>query len=102
MPTLTKAARAKRIRELIARLKRGEAVQARDVNNLLSLKQRQALAAAWKEQKELRGQEKPAEVTKYEKMLNAAVLLHGKLDRASASVKTRQERDLVQNLRNKD
>lgn len=76
--------RLERIKVLIKRLESGSDVQARDLEIVLSTKQRKAMTRAWQEQKELRSIKKPASVAKYEKLLHQAVLWHGKLDRFSS------------------
>lgn len=89
MPALTPQARLKRMRALIARLKSGVAVQARDINTVLSAKQRKAMADAWTEQKQLRDEEKPADVLSYEKKLTEGLLLYGKADQSSTTTAQR-------------
>lgn len=89
MPALTPPARLERMRVLIARLKSGIAVQARDINTVLSKKQRREMAEAWEQQTQLRDEEKPADVLSYEKKLTEGLLLYGKADQSSASTTKR-------------
>lgn len=84
MPALSLQARAERIEELINRLRSNKSVQARDINTVLSQKQRRAMEYAWNEQKELRKEEKPTDLLKYEKKLREALLWYGKADQSSA------------------
>lgn len=72
-----------RVIELLARLREGNDVQARDLKLVLTDKQHQLMALAWQEQKELRVIEKPAEVTEYEQLLQEALMRQGQYDRYS-------------------
>lgn len=93
MPALTPQARLERIKELIARLKSGVAVQARDINTVLSAKQRKAMSDAWTEQKQLRDEEKPADILEYEKKLSEGLLLYGKAEQGSAPTAQRTRKN---------
>lgn len=84
MPKYNAETKRARIVELIGRLERGDAVQARDINLVLSKEQQREMKNAWKAQKELRKQEKPEEVAEYEKMLQQALLAYGQFDKYSA------------------
>lgn len=89
MPALTPHSRLERIRVLIARLRSGTAVQARDIDSVLSKKQRHAMAEAWKQQIQLRKEKKPDDILEYEKKLSEALLLYGKADQSTASITKR-------------
>jgi hypothetical protein len=78
-----------RIVELLARLRKGNDVQARDLKLVLTEKQHQLMLQAWHEQKELRVVEKPAEVVEYEALLQDALMRYGQYDRYSARNTTR-------------
>ena len=78
-----------RIIELLARLREGNDVQARDLKLVLTEKQHQLMLQAWHEQKELRVVEKPAEVVEYEALLQDALMRYGQYDRYSARKATR-------------
>lgn len=78
-----------RIIELLARLREGNDVQARDLKLVLTEKQHQLMQQAWQDQKELRVVEKPAEVVEYEDLLQDALMRYGQYDRYSARKATR-------------
>ena len=73
-----------RIVELLARLRKGNDVQTRDIKLVLTDKQHQLMRSAWKEQIELRFIKKPEEVAEYEKLLQDALMRYGQYERYSA------------------
>jgi hypothetical protein len=73
-----------RIIELLARLREGNDVQARDIKLVLTDKQHQLMRVAWKEQIELRAIQKPVEVVEYEELLQNALMRYGQYERYSA------------------
>lgn len=80
-----------RINKHLERLRQGDDVQLRDIKSVLTADQYTVMEAAWKEQLQLRQQEKPEGVKSYEKLLNKAALLHGQLDAYSSRMpKTKQ------------
>ena len=77
-----------RIKTLIVKLEKGEAVQARDVNLVLSTEQRKQLDAEWALQKTKRQPVKPKLIASYEKYLRVAVMWQGRLDQYKVSSPT--------------
>lgn len=84
MPKFNTETKRARVAELIKRLERKETVQARDINLVLSKQQQREMNNAWNGQIDLRKQEKPADVTEYEQMLQQALLAYGQFVKYSA------------------
>jgi vacuolar-type H+-ATPase subunit I/STV1 len=74
-----------RIKTLIAKLEKGEAVQARDVNLVLTPEQRKQLDAEWALQKKKRQPIKPELIASYEQSLKVALMWQGRLEQYKAS-----------------
>jgi hypothetical protein len=91
-----------RIVELLARLREGNDVQARDLKLVLTDKQHQLMALAWQEQKELRVLDKPSEVTEYEQLLQEALMRQGQYDRYSERKATRGNTTVDRQKRTKE
>jgi len=81
--THTDQTREARIRELIARLEGGKDVQARDLKIVLGAEQYKDYKQCWRDQKELRAEEKPDDVVEYEALLKEALFAHAKFERYS-------------------
>jgi hypothetical protein len=77
-----------RIKTLIAKLEKGETVQARDVNLVLSTEQRKQLDAEWGLQKKKRQPVKPKLIASYEQSLRVAVMWQGRLEKYKVSSPT--------------
>ncbi len=77
-----------RIKTLIAKLEKGEAVQARDVNLVLSPEQRKQLDAEWALQRTKRQPIKPELIASYEQSLKVAVMWQGRLKQYKVSSPT--------------
>lgn len=74
---------------MIAKLDRGQDIQKRDLDAVLTAEQRESFAAAWEEQRANRRPQKPAEITEYERLLVKADLAYGKFDSYSARTTSR-------------
>jgi len=100
MPRFSAETRILRIESLINRLKSGHEVSLRDFTLALSLKQRKAYKALWKEQKDIRDylKNKPAEITEYERKLNKALLANGRYEAYVGPKHTHDERIKLKNL----
>ena len=81
--------RAARIRELAARLEKGEDVQARDLKIVLTAEQYDEYQRRWQEQLDHRNAKKPTDVSQYESLLQEALLAYAKFDRYSGKGSSR-------------
>lgn len=79
--------RKARLIELIARLRGGQDVAQRDLRNVLTDDEYQALHASWTEQRQLRdySRDKPSSVIEYEARLKKALFEYGKAEALNAS-----------------
>ncbi len=84
MPKYSLQRKRDRIAELIERLKSGHAVQARDVELVLTAAQCKEMQKDWRQQQELRMEKKPSEITDYERMLQEALMWYGRYDSMSS------------------
>jgi len=97
--------RAARIRELAARLEKGEDVQARDLKIVLTAEQYEEYQRRWQEQLDHRNAKKPTDVSQYESLLQEALLSYAKFDRYSGKGSSRSNlivnrSQRTQNLKN--
>ena len=98
MPKYSLQRKRDRVVELIERLKSGQAVQARDVELVLTAAQCKEMRKDWKQQQELRKEKKPSAITDYERILQEALMWYGRYENMSgkkpmygkAGVKQRQ------------
>ena len=103
MPKYSLQRKRDRIAELIKRLKNDNDVQARDINLVLTAAQRKEMRKEWKDQLNLRKDDKPAEVLEYEAMLQKALMLNGRYEKlcrekpqtAKAQAKWRERRQAL-------
>ena len=74
--------RAEKLKELIAKLKRGEHVQNRTLQTWLWASEYAMLASDWNEQKNIRSElaDKPVEVKEYEELLKKALFTYNKAE----------------------
>ena len=89
MRTHTDQTREARIRQLIARIESGKDVQARDLKIVLSAEQYKDYQQRWRDQKELRAEEKPDDVVAYEALLKEALLAYAKFEKYSGRSSSR-------------
>jgi len=80
MPKYSVATRRARIQKLIDELTQGSSVQARDIDLVLTEQQRDTMAHAWSQQKEIRTPNKPKAITDDEHQLKLTVLWQGRCD----------------------
>lgn len=80
MPRFNNETRKKRIKELMRMLEKGLDVLPRDFNNAVEKDFAKLYKQRWAEQQELREIKPPQEVKEYERMLQEAVMWHGRLD----------------------
>ena len=80
MPKYSVATRRARIQKLIDKLTQGSSVQARDIDLVLTEQQRDTMAHAWSQQKEICTPNKPKAITDYEHQLKLTVLWQGRCD----------------------
>ena len=80
MPKYSKHSLRDRLATLIQRLESGKAVQARDVDLVLTAAQKTAMEVDWQRQLALRKPVKPKSVREYEKALKSAAMWQGRLD----------------------
>ena len=85
MPKFSLHTKRDRLAKLIQRLEAGQAVQARDVDLVLTAAQKTAMEADWQRQLALRKPVKPKSVREYEKALKSAAMWQGRLDAYKAS-----------------
>ena len=88
MPKFSLHSKRDRLNKLIQRLEGGQAVQARDVDLVLTAAQKTAMEADWQRQLALRKPTKPKSVREYEKALKSAAMWQGRLDAYKASEPT--------------
>jgi len=88
MPKFSLHTKRERLKKLIQRLEAGQAVQARDVDLVLTAAQKTAMEADWQKQLALRKPVKPKSVREYEKALKSAAMWQGRLDAYKASEPT--------------
>jgi hypothetical protein len=88
MPKFSLHSKRDRLTKLIHRLEAGQAVQARDVDLVLTAAQKAAMEAEWQQQLALRKPAKPKSVREYEKALKSAAMWQGRLDAYKASEPT--------------
>jgi hypothetical protein len=88
MPKFSLHTKRDRLTKLIHRLEGGQAVQARDVDLVLTAAQKAAMEAEWQQQLALRKPAKPKSVREYEKALKSAAMWQGRLDAYKASEPT--------------
>ena len=85
MPKFSLHSKRDRLAKLIQRLEGSQAVQARDVDLVLTAEQKTAMEADWQRQLALRKPVKPKSVREYEKALKSAAMWQGRLDAYKAS-----------------
>jgi hypothetical protein len=88
MPKFSLHSKRDRLAKLIQRLEAGQAVQARDVDLVLTAAQKTAMEVDWQRQLALRKPVKPKSVREYEKALKSAAMWQGRLDAYKASEPT--------------
>ncbi|QWD90761.1 hypothetical protein [Polynucleobacter sp. MWH-Braz-FAM2G] len=80
MPRFNNETRKKRIKELMRMLDKGLEVSKRDFDNAVGKDFAKLYKQRWEEQQELRKLEVPEAVKEYERMLQEAVMMYGRLD----------------------
>jgi hypothetical protein len=88
MPKFSLHTKRDRLKKLIQRLEAGQAVQARDLDLVLTAAQKTAMEAEWQKQLALRKPVKPKSVREYEQALKSAAMWQGRLEAYKASEPT--------------
>ena len=88
MPKFSLHSKRDRLKKLIQRLEGAQAVQARDVDLVLTAAQKTAMEADWQRQLALRKPVKPKSVREYEKALKSAAMWQGRLNAYKSSEPT--------------
>jgi len=88
MPKFSLHSKRDRLAKLIQRLEAGQAVQARDVDLVLTDVQKAVMESEWQKQLALRKPVKPDSVREYEQTLKTASMWQGRLDAYKASQPT--------------
>ena len=99
MPKLNILHLESRIQERIAQLERGDALEARDINALLTKEQQHKLKESWAEQQRLRKVKKPKALNNYELLHKQAAVLLGKCLKSPTT--SAAERKTLQGLQTK-
>lgn len=79
--TMNVNSKIKRLKTLIARLERADAVSTRSLSRVLTEAQLKVLDETWNEEKSCRKVEKPVAIKKYEGMVRTAILLYERVDK---------------------